>query len=101
MAEFKDERVYESRRLTQVFLWSSLALLLAVVWMAWKDYNRSWKDYQRKFMKMDRSRTLDKRNEVASVIVDDYKRLKVELKEARADLMSHHSAISKLESKQA
>ena len=54
MADFKDERAYDSRTLTQWFLWSSLGLLVCVILMAYFDYHRDWKYYQRRFMAFQR-----------------------------------------------
>ena len=102
MADFKDERAYDSHKLTQVFLWSSLALLVCVVWMALKDYERPWKNYQRRFMQLERSQDKEKLGEDRSDIdIAQYKQLKSDLAEANRDLKSHQDQISDLESKQA
>jgi len=102
LADFKDERAYDSNQLTKVFLWSSLALLVCVMWMAWKDYHRPWKDYQRKFMQLERSRTQEKMGEVRGEIdMAQYNQLRADLKEANQDLKSHEDQIGELESKQA
>ena len=102
MADFKDERVYNSRTLTQWFLWSSLALLVCVGFMAYLDYHRSWKEYQRDFMTMERKKAKLQRNQVKSEIdIAQYKQLRADLKEANRDLKSHRAKISELESQQA
>ncbi|HUO57477.1 MAG TPA: c-type cytochrome [bacterium] len=100
MADFKDERVYDGPTLTRWFLWSSLALLVCVGIMAYKDYHRSWKEYQRKFMTLDRIHAkLQAREFRANFDVAQYKQLKADLKEANLELKSHQNQISQLESK--
>lgn len=102
MADFKDERAFDSQTLTKVFLWSSLGLLVCVLIMAYLDYHRSWKEYQRKFMQLERSRAVEKRNEVkASIDKAQYNQLRADLKEANRDLKSSRSRISELENEQA
>jgi mono/diheme cytochrome c family protein len=102
LADFKDERAYDSKTLTKVFLWSSLALLLCVGWMAWDDYSKKWKDYQRTFMKMERLKAKESLREAkGEVDLARYKQLKAELKEAVRELKAHRGEISKLESTRA
>lgn len=102
MADFKDERAYDSRTLTRWFLWSSLALLVCVIWMAWHDYSRPWKNYQRRFMAMERLRTREKLGEVRSDIdIAQYKQLKADLRDAARELKSHEDRIDELQSKEA
>ncbi len=102
MAEFKDERVYDSRKLTQWFLGAGLALLLSVGWMAWADYHRAWKEYQRRFMRLETAHTREKLGEVKSGIdMAQYNQLKSELHEAQQELLGHRERIGALESKEA
>ncbi len=97
MADFKDERAYNSKTLTKIFLWSSLVLLLCVIWMVWKDYNRPWKNYQRQFMQLQRSQAVDSAKEVVSDMdFAKFKQLHIDLKEANKDLDSHEKEISRL-----
>jgi cytochrome c2 len=100
LADFKDERAYDSKTLTQWFLWSSLALLVCVLLMAYFDYHRSWKEYQRQFMAMERARTKEKLLDVKSSFdFNQYKQLRADLNEADQELKSHQSTISELETK--
>ncbi len=100
MADFKDERAYDSKTLTQWFLGSSLVLLICVAWMAYKDYHRSWKEYQRQFMQMDKLRTKEKYQDARSRFDGaQYRQLRADLKEADRDLKSHQSAINDLNDK--
>ena len=102
MADFKDERVYNTHTLTVVFLWSSLALLVCVIAMAWFDYSRPWKSYQRQFMRMERQKALEKRNEAKGDIdFNQYKQLKADLGQANQDLKSHEDVMDHLQSQQA
>jgi len=97
LADFKDERAYNSKTLTQVFLWSSLVLLLCVIWMIWKDYNRPWKNYQRQFMQLQRSQAKEQETEVVSDLdFAKYKQLRADLNAANKDLKSHEDEIDKL-----
>ena len=97
MADFKDERAYNSKTLTKVFLWSSLLLLICVIWMIWKDYNRPWKNYQRQFMQLQRSMAVEQRTEAISDIdFAKFKQLRSDLDQANKDLKSHEDEISKL-----
>ena len=97
MADFKDERAYNSKTLTQVFLVSGLALLICIIWMIWRDYNRPWKQYQREFMQLERSKAVqDKREAVSDIDIAQYKELRQELNQATSDLKSHEDEISKL-----
>jgi mono/diheme cytochrome c family protein len=101
LADFKDERAYDSKNLTKWFLWSSLALLACVAWMAYDDYHKPWKDYQRKFMKLERKMAVLKGREAKEAI--DWaavKQLKADLRSAKKDLRSERKAIRKLEKKQ-
>ncbi len=102
MADFKDERAYDSKTLTQWFLGSSLVLLVCVILMAYFDYHRPWKDYQRRFMRFQRHYDIQERNQVASEVdVAQYKQLKSDLKEADEELKSHKGQIDKLTSLEA
>ncbi len=102
MADFKDERAYESRTLTQWFLWSSLALLVCVGLMAYLDYHREWKYYQRRFMTLQRIQDRKQLSEInANADVAQYKELKSELREANQDLKAHEDEISKLQNQEA
>ncbi|HJT25604.1 MAG TPA: c-type cytochrome, partial [bacterium] len=102
MADFKDERAYDSQTLTKWFLWSSLALLVCVGLMAYLDYHREWKYYQRRFMTLQRIMARRQLGEVnASADVAQYKQLKSQLGEANQDLRAHEDEISKLQSKEA
>ena len=102
MADFKDERAYDSKKLTQWFLVSSLVLLVCVAWMAYKDYHRSWKEYQREFLRMDKLRTKEKYEDLRSQFdFSDYRQLKADLKDADKDLQSHQATIDDLTSKSA
>jgi cytochrome c2/flagellar biosynthesis chaperone FliJ len=100
LADFKDERAYDSKKLTQVFLWSSLALLVCVLWMALHDYSRPWKDYQRKFNTLQVSKLSEqKADAVSSIDIAQYKQLKTDLKEAKVELKTQEGKIGDLESK--
>jgi cytochrome c2 len=102
LADFKDERAYDSKLLTKIFLWSSLTLLVCVVIMALKDYNRPWKEYQRKFMRMERKDAIAKKKEAASAIDQaQLAQLQGELKDAEKEVKTHRKEMSKLESKAA
>ena len=100
MADFKDERAYDSNTLTKWFLWSSLALLLCVGFMAYFDYHRPWKEYQRRFMAIQRRQAVEKKGEIASSIdINEYKQLKADVKEANKELKSHQDQIDELQNK--
>ena len=43
------ESIYKPGQLSAVFAISSLALIVALVWMVVQDYNRPWKDYQKDY----------------------------------------------------
>ena len=102
MADFKDERVYNTLTLTKVFLWSSIGLLIAVIWMAYADYHRDWKKYQRQFMQMERQKALEKRNEAKGEIdLALYKQLLVDKKDAEKDLQSRQDLVEQLQNQQA
>ncbi len=102
MADFKDERAYSSRTLTQWFLGSSVVLLICVGVMAYMDYHREWKGYQRAFMKMERIKNKQKLGEVKSDIdIAQYKQLKADLKDANNELKTHKGKLGQLESQQA
>jgi len=97
LADFKDERAYDSKTLTKVFLWSSLVLLICIIWMIWKDYNRPWKNYQRQFMQLQRSMAVDQKTEAISDIdFAKYKQLRSDLAQADKDLKSHEDEIDQL-----
>ncbi|HTA76276.1 MAG TPA: c-type cytochrome [bacterium] len=97
MADFKDERAYDSKTLTKVFLWSSLVLLICIIWMIWKDYNRPWKNYQRQFMQLQRSMAVDQKTEAISDIdFAKYKQLRSDLDAANKELKSHEDEIDRL-----
>jgi mono/diheme cytochrome c family protein/peptidoglycan hydrolase CwlO-like protein len=102
LADFKDERVYNTNTLTKVFLWSSLALLVCVIAMAWFDYSRPWKSYQIKFMHMERQKALANRNEAKGEIdISQYKKLLSDKKEAENDLKSRQNILDHLQNQQA
>jgi mono/diheme cytochrome c family protein len=102
LADFKDERAYNSRTLTQWFLWSSLVLLVCVAIMAWKDYNRPWKYYQRRFVALQRSMIRDKYQQANSAIDwNQVKEMEAQLEEANDDLKASKSQIAQLDDKQA
>jgi len=102
LADFKDERVYNTHTLTKVFLWSSVALLLCVIAMAWFDYSRPWKAYQRQFMRLERQKALEKRNEAKGEIdFTQYKQLVLDKKQAEKDLKDHQDVMDHLQSVQA
>jgi len=102
LADFKDERAYNSHTLTQWFLGSSVVLLICVGWMAYKDYHRDWKGYQRTFMNMERARTKEKRNEAkADIDINQYKQLRADLKEANIALKAHKGKLGQIASQQA
>ncbi len=97
MADFKDERAYNSKTLTKVFLWSGLLLLICVFLMVWKDYNRPWKAYQRQFMQLQKEQAIEQVPDVVSDIdVAKFKELYEAKKQAEKDLETHESEISKL-----
>ena len=102
MADFKDERAYDSKTLTQWFLWSSLVLLVCVFLMAWFDYNKEWKNYERRFMTLQRIQDRKELKEVsATADVAQYKQLKSQLRDANQDLKAHEDEMAKLQSKEA
>ena len=102
MADFKDERAYDSKTLTKWFLWSSLALLVCVAVMAYKDYHRSWKEYERQFMSMQHSEVREKLIDMKSHFdYAQYKQLRNDLSEATKELETHQSAIDDLNAKSA
>jgi len=97
LADFKDERAYDSLTLTKWFLGSSLGLLVCVGWMAWHDYSRPWKNYQRRFMSLQRGMARKKLGEInAAADVAQFKQLKADLKEANQDLDGHEAEMKKL-----
>jgi mono/diheme cytochrome c family protein len=102
LADFKDERAYDSKILTQWFLGSSLVLLVCVMLMAYFDYHRDWKNYQRRFMRFQRHYDIQEKNQVASEVdVAQYKQLKTDLKEANDELKTHQGEMGELASKEA
>ena len=40
------------RRVNVWFAFASLALLAAMLWMVWDDYDRPWRDHQREYVQL-------------------------------------------------
>ncbi|HVZ79362.1 MAG TPA: c-type cytochrome [bacterium] len=100
MADFKDERAYDSKTLVRWFLVSSLLLWVCVVIMAIKDYDRSWKHYERSFNNMVRKHTASQWHEAGDQIsVDDYWALKGQVAKAEGDLKADKVKIDELTNK--
>src|SRR5215468_1791440 len=69
--------VTRTQSLNLVFALSSIALLLALSWMVWADYDREWKKYQLQFNQLEVSLT-QKQIEDALGKVDAAKRKALE-----------------------
>lgn len=52
MPTFKNDGPYNTKTLTLVFAWSSIALLASIVWMVLADHSREWKAYQGEFREL-------------------------------------------------
>jgi cytochrome c2 len=102
LADFKDERAYDSQTLTKVFLWSSLGLLVCVGIMAWKDYSRPWRSYQCRFMEMERAKTRTQyQTDMGKVDWNQVNQLKKDYREARIELRAHQGQLDSLVETQA
>lgn len=76
----KQDGPYDTRTLTQVFAWSSIALLAATVWMVIEDHDREWKDTQEAFREIE----IAKRHaDLNAAIRERNSQLQIELKDGR------------------
>jgi cytochrome c2 len=100
LADFKDERAYDSKTLVKWFLVSSLLLWVCVVIMAIKDYDRSWKKYERAFNTMVRKQAAEQWHSTGDQISGtEYWDLKDRIEKAEDDLKTHQSKIDELTNK--
>lgn len=97
MADFKDDRAYDSKTLVKWFLVSSLLLWICVIIMAIKDYDRSWKHYERAFNTLERKKAASQWHATGDEIsVADYWDLKDQVSKAEDDLKANRSKINEL-----
>ncbi len=83
----QDERHYNINKLNMLFAFASIALLLAIMSLFMKDYDREWKDYQTQFraMEVEKARVKLDKETLTLEAQDEYNELVAQLEKAQAE----------------
>ncbi len=87
---------YNIPRLNVIYAAAAFLLLISVIWMIWRDYDREWKDYQKEFRELEIERIKAK---IAATQLDEaaLEKLEGELEGAEADIARHKDDLASLE----